>query len=156
MSPLERVKEFLAQISLPPEIIILDEDTSTSALAAQALGVEEGQIAKTLVFTGKEGQGVLVVTSGDVRVDTQKLKKVVGFKPKFASGEEAKALTGFSPGGVCPFALLKPLPILIDVSMERFPVVYAAAGTPNSAVPVDVSGLLEMTGGQLCDVCREN
>lgn len=156
MSPLERVKEFFAQISLPPEIIILDEDTSTSALAAQALGVEVGQIAKTLVFTGKEGQGVLVVTSGDVKVDTQKLKKVVGFKPKFASGEEAKALTGFSPGGVCPFALEKPLPILIDVSMERFPVVYAAAGTPNSAVPVDVSGLLEITGGQLCDVCYRN
>jgi prolyl-tRNA editing enzyme YbaK/EbsC (Cys-tRNA(Pro) deacylase) len=153
MNSLERVKEFFAHMPLPPEIIILNQDTSTSALAAQALGVEVGQIAKTLVFTGKEGQGVVVVTSGDVRVDTKKLKQVVGFKPKFASGEEAQDLTGFPPGGVCPFALIKPLLVLIDVSMKRFPVVYAAAGTPNSAVPVDVSRLLEITGGQLCDVC---
>lgn len=153
MSPLDRVREFFAQIPLPPEIMLLDQDTSTSALAAQALGVEVGQIAKTLVFTGKEGQAIVVVTCGDVKVDTKKLKKLVGFKPKFASGEEAEALTGFPPGGVCPFALLKPLPIFLDVSMKRFPVVYAAAGTPNSAVPIDFSGLVALTDGQVCDVC---
>lgn len=153
MSPLDRVREYLSQIPSPPEIILFDQDTSTSALAAQALGVEVGQIAKSLVFTGKEGQAVLIVTCGDVKVDNKKLKKLVGFKPKFAIGSQVEELTGFPPGGVCPFALLNKLPIFLDVSMQRFPVVYAAAGTPNSAVPIAFSRLLEITGGQICDVC---
>ncbi|MGI6587804.1 MAG: YbaK/EbsC family protein [Peptococcia bacterium] len=153
MLPLDRVREFFAQIPSPPEIIILEQNTSTAALAAEALGVEVGQIAKTLVFTGKKEQAVVVVTCGDVKVDIKKLKKVVGFKPKFASSTEVEVLTGFSPGGVCPFALLKPLPVFLDVSMKRFPLVYAAAGTPNSAVPIDFSRLLTLTDGQVCDVC---
>ena len=153
MTPLDRVKEFLAKISSPPEIIIFEQDTSTSALAAQALGVEVGQIAKSLVFTGKNGEAVMVVTCGDVKVDTKKLKNLVGFKPKFATGAEVEALTGFSPGGVCPFALLTDLPIYLDVSMKRYAVVYAAAGTHNTAVPLEFHRLLAITGGQSCDVC---
>ncbi len=153
MLPLDRVREFFAQIPSPPEIIILDQNTSTAALAAEALGVEVGQIAKTLVFTGKKEQAVVVVTCGDLKVDTKKLKKAVGFKPKFASSAEVEALTGFSPGGVCPFALLEPLPVFLDISMKRFPVVYAAAGTPNSAVPIEFSRLVTLTNGQICNVC---
>lgn len=155
---LAKVKAFMAGLPFPLEIILLAEDTSTSVLAAQALGVKVGQIAKTLVFTGhksgEEGaQGVVVVTSGDVRVDQKKLKALVGFKPRFASGEEAFLLTGFPPGGVCPFGLKEDLQVYVDASMNRFPVVYAAAGTANSAVPVTVDQLLVATGGQLCDVC---
>ncbi|HHY06811.1 MAG TPA: YbaK/EbsC family protein, partial [Clostridia bacterium] len=101
----------------------------------------------------KKEQAVVVVTCGDLKVDTKKLKKAVGFKPKFASSTEVKALTGFSPGGVCPFALLKPLPVFLDISMKRFPVVYAAAGTPNSAVPIEFSRLVTLTNGQICNVC---
>jgi len=158
MTPLERVKHFLNTLPFPLKIILFDECTRTSVLAAQALGVEVGQIAKTLVFKGKNNgdettQGVIVVTSGDVKVDTKKLKQLVGFRTRFADGDEALALTGFPPGGVCPFGLPKELPVYIDLSMKRFPVVYAAAGTDNSAVPVTVDQLLAATGGALCDVC---
>lgn len=158
MTPLERVKAHFARLPFPLEIILFEQSTSTSVLAAQALGVEVGQIAKTLVFKGKEKEDgkapcVIVVTSGDVRVDSKRLKELVGFKPKFADGDEALAITGYPPGGVCPFGLPDDLPVYIDVSMNRFPVVYAAAGTANSAVPVTVEQLLAATGGQLCDVC---
>lgn len=159
MTPLERVKEYIGQLPFPLEIILFEQKTSTSDLAAKALGVEVGQIAKTLVFRGKENgasapPSVVVVTSGDVRVDTKKLKEIVGFKPKFADGEEALAITGFPPGGVCPFGLPPEIPVLIDESMARFPLVYAAAGTDNSAVPVTVEQLLAATGGRLCRVCN--
>ena len=153
MTPLERVREFFAKIPSPPEIIIFEQDTSTSSLAAQALGVEVGQIAKSLVFTGKKGEAVMVVTCGDVKVDIKKLKSLVGFKPKFATSTEVKALTGYSPGGVCPFALQTGLPIYLDVSMKRYPLVYTAAGTSNTAVPIEFSRLLAITGGKSCDVC---
>lgn len=150
---LERVKEHFRTLPFHLEIILFEEDTSTSVLAAQALGVEVGQIAKTLVFQGKDGQAVVVVTSGDVKVDQKKLRDVVGYKPKLANGQAVLEITGYPPGGVCPFGLDKELPVLIDVSMKRFPVVYAAAGTPNSAVPITVPQLLASTNGSLCDVC---
>ncbi len=158
MSPLEIVREYFKTLPFHLEVILFNESTHTSALAAQALGVEVGQIAKTLVFTAKGNKeenprSVVVVTSGDRRVDQKRLKELAGFKPKFADGEEAERITGFPPGGVCPFALPEGLPVLIDASMQRFPVVYAAAGTANSAVPVTVEQLVAATGGKLCDVC---
>ncbi len=63
------------------------------------------------------------------------------------------AITGFPPGGVCPFALEQPVRTLVDASMNRFPVVYIAAGSPRSAAPVTVEQLLAITGGELVDVC---
>ncbi len=158
MSPLERVREYFKTLPFSLEVNLLAQSTHTSPLAAEALGVEVGQIAKTLVFTGRcdadnKPQGVVVVTSGDVRVDTKKLKILVGFKPKFADGDEAQLLTGYPPGGVCPFDLPQELPVFIDVSMRRFPLVFAAGGTANSAVPVTIDQLLFLTKGSLCDVC---
>ncbi len=154
MTPLERVEKYFQTLSFSLEIILFDESTRTSQLAAQALGVEVGQIAKTLVFVEKKNEkAVIIVTSGDVKVDTKKLKQAVGCKMRFADGEEVLSLTGYPPGGVCPFALPKGLNIMIDESMRRFPIVYAAAGTDNSAVPVTVDQLLELTGGESCDVC---
>lgn len=159
MLPLEKVKRFMEDLSFSLEIILFDdENTSTSPLAAKALGVEVGQIAKSLVFQGKKKDspdpvGILVVTSGDVKVDIKRLKDLVGFKLRFANGDEAYSLTGFPPGGVCPFALPAEISVYIDSSLNRFSVVYAAAGTANSAVPITVEQLLMATEGQMCDVC---
>lgn len=156
--PLERVKEYFKNLPFRLEVKLFDENTSTAPLAAQALGVEVGQIAKTLLFKPKANsednkKGVIVVTSGDVKVDTKKLKELVGFKTKFANGDEAQAITGYPPGGVCPFALPRDIPVYIDESMKRFPVVYAAGGTANSAVPITFEQLLSSTDGQACNVC---
>jgi len=159
VTPLERVKQHFQQLPFTLEIKLFDQSTSTSVLAAQALGVEVGQIAKTLVFIGKEDESgripsAVIVTSGDVRVDTKRLKELVGFKPRFANGDEALAITGYPPGGVCPFGLPEEIAVLLDESMSRFPVVYAAAGTDNSAVPVTMEQLRVATGGHFCDVCN--
>ncbi|HEX3030960.1 MAG TPA: YbaK/EbsC family protein [Bacillota bacterium] len=151
MEELNKVRNFLAQLPYKLEVIEFSQSTHTSALAAEALGVTVGQIAKSLLFVGERGRA-LVVTSGDMRVNAKKLKALMGGKVKFAEEETVKEVTGFPPGGVCPFALKHPLKVYVDSSLERFPVVYAAAGTPNSAVPVTVQQLLEVTGGELCDL----
>lgn len=152
MTAVERVKEYLRKLPFKLEVILFDACTHTSGLAAQALGVQEAQIAKTLVFVGKN-KAILVVASGDKRVDAKKLKSITGEKMKFANQEQVELFTGFPPGGVCPFDVNQNLGILIDISLKRFEVVYAAAGTPNSAVPVTVPQLLEATGGCQVDVC---
>ncbi|MGI6225003.1 MAG: YbaK/EbsC family protein [Peptococcales bacterium] len=153
MTPIDRVKEFLDRQEIKLEVIEFPEGmTETCELAAEALGVEPAQIAKSLLFVGKK-TNVLVVTCGDEKVDQKKLKEHFGDKFRFARLEEVEELTGFPPGGVCPFALKNEIPIIIDKSIARFPVVYAAAGNSGSAVPVNLEQLLEITQGELLSVC---
>ncbi len=154
-STLARVKDYLETLPIELEVIEFEDGTTkTAQMAADQLGVTVGQIAKSILFIAKE-EKALVVTSGDVRVKNGPLKKILGAKPKLAKPEECMEITGFHPGGVCPFALKNPIRILIDKSMERFDLVYAAAGTANTAVPVTVEELLEITGGELVDLCQE-
>ncbi|MGE5544957.1 MAG: YbaK/EbsC family protein [Bacillota bacterium] len=134
------------------KIIEFEESTSTCELAAAALGVEVGQIAKTLVFIA-EDRPVLVVASGDNKIKSGKLKRRLGVsKVRMADPETVKQVTGYPVGGVCPVALPQELTILLDDSMHRFPVVYAAAGTPNSALPVTMNQLETITGGEWADL----
>lgn len=133
MSVVAKVQEYLDKYDMGLKAIEFTVDTSTSELAAQALGVEVGQIAKSLLFLA-DGKPVLVVTSGDVRVDQKKIKKKLGVsKVKFADPDTVLEVTGYQVGGVCPVALKKPVNIFMDESLKRFPVVYAAAGTASSA-----------------------
>lgn len=153
-SALQKVKEYIETLPVTLKVIEFDEgSTKTSQMAAEQLGVTVGQIAKTILFMGKE-EPVLVVTSGDVKVNSSELKKIIGAKPKLAKPEECIEITGFPSGGVCPFALKTKIKIFIDKSMERFDVVYAAAGTANTAVPITVQELLIVTDGELVDICR--
>lgn len=152
---LERVKEYIGTLPIKLEVIEFEEGTTkTAQMAADQLGVAVGQIAKSILFLAKD-KAALVVTSGDVKVNTSALKKIMGAKPKLAKPEECIKITGFPPGGVCPFALDNSVKVLIDKSMERFDVVYAAAGTANTAVPITVKELLMVTNGELVDLCSE-
>lgn len=150
--PLERVKMFLT--SFPDlEIILFDQSTHTSELAAQALGVMPAQIAKTLVFLA-DGQPLLVVTCGDKKTNTKKLSKVLGAKKvRFADEQTVIDATGFPPGGVSPIGLASDIPLYLDQSLWDFDIVYAAAGTANSALPVSPDRLCEITRGQVINVC---
>lgn len=150
--PLERVKRFLS--SFPDlEIILFDQSTHTSELAAQALGVTPAQIAKTLVFVA-DTEPLLVVTCGDKKINTKKLTKVLGArKVRFADGQTVTDSTGFPPGGVSPIGLAHDIPLYLDQSLWDFAIVYAAAGTANSALPVSPDRLCEITGATVIDVC---
>lgn len=151
--PLQRVKQFVEQHE-DLRIILFDHSTHTSELAAQTLGVTVGQIAKTLVFMA-DGNPVLLVTCGDKKVDTKQLAKVLGSKKvKFADSLTVEAVTGFAPGGVSPVGLLTALPVYLDESLYDYDIVYAAAGTANSALPVNPERLKQITAAQVIDVCK--
>ncbi len=114
----EKVKSVLDQHGL--EVLEFEAgSTPTAKLAAAKIGCEVGQIAKSMLFKGKDGQFRLIVCAGDKRVDNRKLKAALGVKARFATAEETEAETGFRPGGVCPFGI-DHLPILIDKSLSRF------------------------------------
>lgn len=129
------------------EIKLLPDDTSTAELAAQAIGTLPGQIAKTLCFLA-DGEPVLIVACGDKRIDTKKLGRKIGArKMRMADAQIVMEVTGFAPGGVCPFALPQPIPVYLDLSLQAYDVTYIAAGTPHSALPIMAEQLAEITKG---------
>jgi len=124
--------------------------TPTSVLAAQKLGVAVGNIAKSLLFLGKDGRYFLLVCPGDRKVSNAKLKAALGVKSRMATAEETLAATGFKPGGVCPFGV-EGIEILLDGSLAGYGTLYPAAGTDSSGVPLDYETLKRITGGRVCD-----
>ena len=146
----ERVAEVLDKHGL--EALEFEEgSTSTSEAAAEIIGVCVGQIAKSILFTGKDGRFCMVLCAGDRRISSSRLKRMIGFKPRMATPDETKKMTGFDPGGVCPFGL-KDVLILADVSLRDYDIVYPAAGTDSSGVPILFDKLCDVTGAVICDV----
>lgn len=148
-----RVTEFFKTAGLPLAAIFTGEDTSTVQKAAAVLGVEDGQIAKSLALKLPGGTAVLV-TMGTARLHNQKFKAAFHVKPKMLSAEETLAATGFEVGGVCPFALPQGVAVYLDESLRKYETVYPAAGTRDSAVKVEVSQFAAYTGGTWVDVCK--
>jgi prolyl-tRNA editing enzyme YbaK/EbsC (Cys-tRNA(Pro) deacylase) len=106
VQPVERVREYLAQFPYGIEVYEYEASTGTAEQAARAVGVEVGQIAKSVLLLIGD-QAVMVVTSGDARVSQSRLKAILGLtgKVKMPDAETTMAITGFPPGGICPFAL---------------------------------------------------
>ena len=126
----------------------IPDSTRTSAEAAAALGVEVGQIAKSLVFLA-DGGPVMVVASGADRVDTAKLSAHLGGAAiTRADADAVRAATGYPIGGVSPAGLDRSLPVLVDRALAGFDEVWAAAGTPNAVFPTTFDELLVIAGGR--------
>jgi len=149
----ERVQAFLDEHLPGVRVVEPDVDTPTVQAAADALGVEPGQIAKTLALRAGE-RVVLVVARGDARLDNAKFKARFGAKPRMLPGEEAHAVTGQPVGGVSPFGHLEPLEVHCDESLRAFDVVFPAGGSRRSAVPLTPEQLGELTGDRWVDVTR--
>ena len=150
---LESVRRWLAEHAPDLRLIEVEESTATVATAAAALGVEPGRIAKTLAFRVGD-EVMLLVTRGDARLDNQKTKAAFGGRPRMLGPEDTFAVTGHPVGGVCPFGLVRPLPIWCDVSLEAFDIVYPAGGSLNTSVEVTPARLAEIVGANWTDICR--
>lgn len=152
MPDITEIKTYLSGHGI--EVWEYQQPTPTCPTAAAAVGCSVAEIAKTLLFL-VGGDPVAVVTCGDMKVNSSRLKKSSGLsgKVRLPQPEDVQLHTGYLPGGVCPFLLPAELPVLLDRSLQRFPRVYAAAGNGYSAVPVRWHELLELTGGAPAELC---
>ncbi|HYP83240.1 YbaK/EbsC family protein [Variovorax sp.] len=150
----QRVARLLQDAGHPHAPVMLDDAARTAQQAADALGIDVGQIAKSIVFRRKaDGVAVLVVASGDRRVDEKKVDALVG-KTGRADADFVKASTGFSIGGVSPFGHANAPVMLIDRELFRFDTVWAAAGHPHSVVQLRPQDLERLTGAPVVDVVQ--
>ena len=148
----QRVARLLQDKGHPHAPQMLDDAARTAQQAADALGIDVGQIAKSIVFRRKtDDVAVLVVTSGDNRVDEKKVAELVG-KLGRADADFVKSRTGFSIGGVSPFAHATPPVMLIDRELFRFEDIWAAAGHPHAVVRLRPQDFEALTGAPVADV----
>lgn len=152
---LDRACRYLEQFNLNLKPQEHEQTTKTSIEAAEALGVQVGQIAKTILFRSGERFG-LFVAAGDITIDSKKVKALLGGgKVRIARPDEVEQITGYRVGGVCPFDIDPGIPIFIDDSMRRFAVVYSAAGSSHSFLPITLSQLELVTSGSIVDMQKE-
>ena len=151
----KKVKEYLKDFGLDDRVEEFTESSATVELAAKAAGVIPAMIAKTLSF--KLGDSaVLIVTSGDMKIDNPKFKQIFGTKAKMLTPDEAIEFTGHAVGGVCPFALANDsVRTYLDISLKRFDTVLPAAGSSSSCVRLSPDELeLASKAVMWADICK--
>lgn len=134
-------------------MIEFTESTRTAQEAAARVGVNVGQIVKSLIFRGAHSRKpILVLTSGANRVNEQKLASYVGEEVVRAEAEFVRTVSGFAIGGVPPIGHAQPMETYIDRDLLQYEKLWAAAGTPNAMFELTPADLQVLTGGKLVDV----
>ena len=147
------VHDAIRAAGIPGDIVVLPDAASTAALAAEALGVEVGAIANSLVFWS-DGEPLLVMTSGAHRVDTKALATRLGRTSIIrATPDQVRQATGQAIGGVAPTGHPAPLVTIVDEDLAAFPEIWAAGGTPHTVFPLTFPQLVDLTGGTVISVC---
>jgi prolyl-tRNA editing enzyme YbaK/EbsC (Cys-tRNA(Pro) deacylase) len=148
----QRVQNALDAFGVELQVVEMPNSTRTSAEAAAAVGCTVGQIAKSLIFRGKESaRPLLVIASGSNRVDEKKIAAIFGEKIEKPDADYVRTRTGFVIGGVPPVGHAEQLAILIDADLLQYEEIWAAAGTPNAVFRLTPQQLVEITRGEVVD-----
>ncbi len=158
MQPLtpDDVQNALDRLNLGIKIRFFENTTATSQQAADNIGCELGQIVKSICFV-VDDQPVIVLTSGDQKVDDRRLAEMYNVgrkKVKAANAEQLVEIWGYEPGSVPPFAHRQRVPTYIDSTLRRFDQLYAAGGAHNAIFPITLDQLVAATGGTIAFVVK--
>lgn len=150
---LSSVKDFLARYA--PDLVVdeANESTATVLLAAQAHGVLPGQIGKTLSLR-LDDHVIVIVMSGDSRLDNKKYKNLFGVKAKMLGADEVENETSHPIGGVCPFGLPDKVKVYCDVSLKHYQEVIPAGGAINACVRITPERMADITHAEWIDVAQ--
>ena len=159
-APIQRVVDAAARKGVALDVHVFAESTHTAEEAAAAVGAELGQIVKSLVFVTPAQDGtlkpILCLVSGPNRVDLARLAAVTGETDiRRATANEARALTGFTIGGIPPIGHERTVRVAMDPDLGRFEVVWAAAGTPTAVFPVPPATLRMLANANVAPICEE-
>ena len=156
MKPATAASALRVQAVLGPEYQVLEFEagTRTSQDAAAAIGCAVAEIAKSLIFKSAGGAPVLVIASGVSRVDENKVRALLGERIGRADADFVRLHSGYAIGGVPPVGHATAPTVLIDQDLQRFPFVWAAAGTPNAVFKIAPADLIRLTQGKVADVAK--
>lgn len=150
----QNVKAYFERAGIIDHITEHQQTGDTVEHAAETIGCTVAEIAKAMSFL-VDGRPVMVVMAGDTKVNSSKFKACFHQKPIMVPREQVEELIGHAPGGVCPFAVKENVPIYLDVSLKRFPVIHTAAGTDMATIRLTLDELVEHAhAAGWVDVCK--
>ncbi len=150
--PVKRAEKSIKEFDPNLKIIILEKTARTAQDAATALGCNVGAIIKSLLFRAGDNF-VLCLVSGDKRCSLNKLKKILDEKDvSMASPDDVKKITGYTIGGVSPVGHLKKVKIYVDINLDRFTTLFAAAGHPNCVFKIELNQLIKLTSSETKEI----
>lgn len=153
---LEIAKNYLKKYHLEGRIMEFTTSSATVEEAAKALNCTEGEIAKTLSFLVEE-KPILIVVSGDKKIDNSKYKGEFHKKAKMIPFDQVEGFIGHKVGGVCPFGIKDNVDVYLDESLKKYETIYPACGSSNSAVKLSIPELEQASNyKKWIDVCKEN
>lgn len=148
-----KVQQALEALGLSLQVIEMPESTRTAQEAARAVGCQVGQIVKSLVFkTKRSRRPILVVASGQNRVNEKKLEALLEEPLGKADADFVRQHTGFAIGGVPPVGHTEPIETFVDEDLLQYETIWAAAGTPKAVFRLTPNELVEITGGEVVDI----
>lgn len=151
---LESVTEYFRHFGIETRIVTLTNSTATVAEAAKEHKVLPGQIGKTLSFKIKETP-ILILVSGNMKIDNKKYRMYFGTKAKMLAPEEALLHTGHEIGGICPFGFKKTIDVFLDISLKNYSEIIPAAGDKNSAIKLTLEEIEKYSAYKAwVDVCK--
>lgn len=151
---IEKVRDYFNSYGIEDKIQEFDVSSATVELASKALNCEPCRIAKTLSFI-VNGEAILIVTAGDMKIDNPKYKAQFSTKAKMLKADEVTERVGHSVGGVCPFAINDGVKVYLDESLKRFETVFPACGSSNSAIELTIPELEKYSAFESwVDVCK--
>jgi prolyl-tRNA editing enzyme YbaK/EbsC (Cys-tRNA(Pro) deacylase) len=152
-SSAQKVQDALDAFGMTLQVVELPASTRSAAEAAQAIGCQVGQIAKSLVFMGKKtDQPVLVIASGANRVNEKQIGELLGEAIAKADADFVRQQTGFVIGGVPPVGHAQPLNTFVDEDLLEYEVIWAAAGTPHAVFQLEPANLVRITSGRVVSI----
>ncbi len=151
---IDKVKNYFKKYVMDRYVQEFSVSSKTVELAALALNTEPSRIAKSITFEVNDNV-VMIVTSGDTKIDNAKFKQYFGVKAKMLPFDKVEIMVGHAVGGVCPFAVNENVQIYLDNSLKRFETVFPACGSSNSAIELTISELEQFSNSiAWVDVCK--
>lgn len=148
-----RIQQVLQQHNLDIRVVEFKDTTRSAQEAADTIGCEIGQIAKALIFKGKQdAKPVCIIASGKNRVDEKKIERLIGQAIEKSDADFVLEHTGFAIGGVPPVGYTLDIEPLIDQDLMSYTEIWAAAGTPFSVFNITPDNLVRITGGRIVDI----
>jgi len=152
-SSAHKVQQALNAIGMQLEVVELPDSTRTSLEAAEAIGCQVGQIAKSIIFRALASQRpIMVIASGPNRVYEKVIETLIGEAIGKADADFVRQRTGFVIGGVPPVGHTEQIETFIDTDLMQYPEIWAAAGTPHAVFRLTPADLMRMTGGKVVPV----
>lgn len=152
----DQLQEFLSAHQIDAEIIVPGADTPTVPAAADALGVRQEQIVKSLVFNDREEACIIAIVRGTAKVDRRKLSKATGLrKPRLAPPEVVHDVTGYQAGGTPPIGHREQLTVYMDSAVFEEPVVYAGGGQIDALLRIKPDTIKSLTDAQVVDISED-